>query len=157
MAERLHEVKLQDGTLIRHKVAGYQGRIDGTTAIKECFTAGGELLGKVSPRHAFQYRVAVLGEYLRRIAPAEDLEVLEGVTTVVCPSCKTSFQSEPGAEGKVRGRCDCGEWICPACLSCQGPVGDSKKAADSGCLKQRKRLLSKAAREKKRKRVDMGG
>ena len=44
MSENRVEVKLEDGTLIRHKVAGYEGRIEGTTAIKTCFTARGELL-----------------------------------------------------------------------------------------------------------------
>jgi len=30
MVEKRVEVKLQDGLLIRHKVAGYEGRIEGT-------------------------------------------------------------------------------------------------------------------------------
>ncbi len=34
MSERIEQVKLQDGTLIRHKVVGYEGRIDGRTGIK---------------------------------------------------------------------------------------------------------------------------
>ena len=156
MAERLDEVRLGDGTLIRHKVVGYEGRIEGTTAIRECFTAGGELLGKITSKQAFQYRVVVVGEALRRIAPAEDLEILEGVATVVCPNCKTSFQSEPGAAGKARGRCDCGEWICPVCLCCHALGQDSKKLEESACLKQRKRLVSKVAREKRKKTTQMG-
>jgi hypothetical protein len=156
MTERLDEIRLGDGTLIRHKVVGYEGRIDGTTAIRECFTAAGESLGKLNAKQAFQYRVAVVGEVLRRIAPAEDLEILEGVATVVCPSCKTTFQSEPGADGKARGRCGCGEWICPVCLCCQGPGQDSKKPEESACLKQRKRLVSRLAREKRKKTMHMG-
>ncbi len=31
MSVRMDEVKLHDGTLIRHKVVGYGGRIQGTT------------------------------------------------------------------------------------------------------------------------------
>ena len=44
MSENKVEVKLEDGTLIRHKVAGYEGRIEGTTKIQSCFTLKGELL-----------------------------------------------------------------------------------------------------------------
>jgi hypothetical protein len=33
MPKTLEEVKLQDGTLIRHKVVGYEGCIEGTTEI----------------------------------------------------------------------------------------------------------------------------
>ena len=42
MSENKVEVKLEDGTLIRHKVAGYEGRIEGTTKIQSCFTLKGE-------------------------------------------------------------------------------------------------------------------
>ena len=38
MSKNRVEVKLENGTLIRHKVAGYEGRIDGTTEIQKCFT-----------------------------------------------------------------------------------------------------------------------
>jgi hypothetical protein len=79
MADKLDEVTLPNGTLIRHKVLGYEGQIDGTTEIRACFTARGESLGKSSPGQTFQYRIAVAGEQLRRIAPAEDLSVLESV------------------------------------------------------------------------------
>ena len=111
MSERPEEIRLQDGTLIRHKVAGYEGRIDGTTEIKSCFTTGGELLDKPSTKQIFQYRVAVKGESMRRIAPAEDLEVLDGVVEVVCPRCRSSYWSKPGLTDKPGGRCGCGEWI----------------------------------------------
>jgi hypothetical protein len=153
MVERIAEIKLENGTMIRHRIAGYEGQIDGTTQIKECFTSGGKLLGKTAARHVFQYRVVVAGESMRRIAPDEDLEVLDGVIMVICPACGSSFQSKPGAAGKVRGRCECGQWICPNCLSCQGPMGDSKKAGESDCLKQRKRLVSKLAKQKKSARA----
>jgi hypothetical protein len=33
------ELILEDGTLVRHKVAGYEGRIEGTTKIQSCFTS----------------------------------------------------------------------------------------------------------------------
>ncbi|HET8564316.1 MAG TPA: hypothetical protein VFM35_10630, partial [Candidatus Binatia bacterium] len=97
MSDKAHEVRLQNGTMIRHKVAGYKGSIDGTTEIRACFTARGELLVKSNRGETFQYRVAVPGESMRRIAPAEDLEVLETAATIVCPSCHASFQSKPGA------------------------------------------------------------
>ena len=85
--EQIH-MKLENGTVIRHKVVGYEGRIDGVTEIKACFTKAGHLLDKLNSKETFQYRVMVEGEALRRIAPAEDFEILEGVVDVVCPSCK---------------------------------------------------------------------
>jgi len=154
MPDRVDEVILQNGTVIRHKVAGYEGRIDGTTEIKACFTAGGELLGKSTPKQIFQYRVAVPGESMRRIAPAEDLEILEGKVRVVCPACHGAYQSRPGFLGKPGGRCQCGEWICPMCLSCQGTSRDSVKGGQSACLNQRKRLVRKSAGQNKRRTVD---
>src|SRR6185369_115434 len=69
--------KLPAGTLIRHKTTGYQGRIDGITEIKTCFTRGGALAVGVTTKDTFQYRVEIEGEPMRRIAPAEDLEILE--------------------------------------------------------------------------------
>ena len=38
--EQIH-MKLENGTVIRHKVVGYEGRIDGVTEIKACFTKAG--------------------------------------------------------------------------------------------------------------------
>jgi hypothetical protein len=61
MSEKRVEDKLQDGTLIRHKVAGYEGRIEGTTEIKSCFTVRGELLGNPTTKLLFQYRVVIKG------------------------------------------------------------------------------------------------
>ena len=63
------------GTSVRHKTSGYEGKIDGTTAIKGCFTSRGAPLFK--SHEQFQYRIAVAGEATRRIAPAEDLEIVE--------------------------------------------------------------------------------
>jgi len=155
MSERRVEVELQDGTLIRHKVAGYEGRIEGTTEIKSCFTLRGELLVSPTPKQLFQYRVVVKGESLRRIAPAEDLEVLDGVVEVICPGCHCSFQSKPGLADKPRGRCQCGGWICPICLACQD-MNDEPKSRPSPCRKQRKRLDSRMAMQKKARSSRVG-
>ena len=140
MSETREEVKLQDGTLIRHKVTGYEGRIDGTTALKVCFTQGGESLGNITTKQMYQYRVLVQGEIMRRIAPIEDLVILEGVTDIICSGCHTSFRSTPGRANKPGGRCVCGGWICPSCLICQ----DS-----ASCGKQRLRLARKMNPKKK--------
>lgn len=149
MSEKIDQIRLQDGTLIRHKVAGYEGRIDGTTGIKTCFTSRGELLDKLNNKQTFQYRVEIKGEPMRRIAPAEDLEILEGVTEVVCPRCQVSFQSKPGLPAKPGGRCECGGWICPTCWACQDAT--TNNSGQSPCPSQRKRLAKKSARQRKGK------
>ncbi len=149
MSEITAAVILQNGTLIRHKVTGYEGRIDGTTEIKTCFTSGGHLLDKSNTKQAFQYRVLVKGESMRRIAPAEDLEILEGAAQVICPVCHFSFRTKPGLPDKPGGRCQCGGWICPSCLSCRGTNEETAKSQQSPCLKQRKRLARKLALLKK--------
>jgi hypothetical protein len=149
MSERRVEVKLQDGTLIRHKVAGYEGRIEGTTAIKTCFTARGEVLIYPTTKQLFQYRVVVKGEPMRRIAPAEDFEILDGVVEIICPRCQSSFKSKPGLADKPGGRCQCGGWICPTCLACQDTDEEPAKSQQSPCLKQRKRLARRLAIQKK--------
>lgn len=143
MSETLAQIKLQNGTLIRHKVTGYEGRIDGTTGIKTCFTVGGELLNKPSTKQTFQYRVFVKGESTRRIAPPEDLEILEGVAAVTCPVCHSSFQTRPGSADKPGGRCKCGGWICPSCLACQDANGQSP------CLRQQKRVARRLTLQKR--------
>src|SRR5215471_4679414 len=145
MSKTLEEVKLQDGTLIRHKVVGYEGRIEGTTEIKICFTEGGSLMAKSTSGHTFQYRVVVAGESLRRIAPAEDFEIIDGVVDVICPGCHCSFQSKPSLSDKPRGRCHCGGWICPTCLTCGVMNEEPAKSKRSPCLKQRKRLARRLA------------
>lgn len=127
------EPKLQNGTLIRHRVAGYEGTIDGITEIKACFTSGGEPAAKAAARESFQYRIAVPQEVMRRIAPAEDLEVIEEVFEVVCPACRFSFRTRPGFAGKPGGRCSCGAPICPYCLACEAPEA-------SLCPQAKKRL-----------------
>lgn len=145
MSETPVQVKLRDGTLIRHKVTGYEGRIEGTTEIKTCFTARGELLDRPNVKQTFQYRVLVKGESMRRIAPMEDLEILEGAAEVVCPHCHFSFRTKPGFADKPAGRCGCGGWICPSCLDCRDASEQSR------CLKQRKRLARKLSLQKKGK------
>jgi len=139
------QVKLEDGTLIRHNVEGYEGRIDSTTQIQSCFTAGGVLLSRPDNRQTFQYRVLVQGESLRRIAPAEDFQILDGVVQVACLGCRYTFSSKPGLAGKPGGRCQCGGWICPSCSACQDIN------VKSPCLKQRKRFVKNLAGVKKKK------
>jgi hypothetical protein len=148
--EQIH-MKLENGTVIRHKVVGYEGRIDGTTEIKACFTKAGHVVDKLTSKETFQYRVMVEGEALRRIAPAEDFEILEGVVDVVCPSCRHAFHSKPGIGNKPGGRCQCGGWICPICLSCQEPKPESAGGRSQSCLKQRDRKARKLAAEKRSK------
>ena len=140
MSETPTEVKLKDGTLIRHKVIGYEGRTDGITALKNCFTRLGGPLGNMPSKQTYQYRVLVAGEANRRIAPLEDLEILEASAEVTCPACHSAFDTKPGYPNKAGGLCSCGGWICPSCLMCQ---------PNSACPKQRLRLVRKAAAKKK--------
>ena len=153
MSENKVEVKLEDGTLIRHKVAGYEGRIEGTTKIQSCFTLKRELLPHPNSKQLFQYRVMVEGESLRRIAPADDFEILEAVVDVICPACHVAFQSKPGLADKPRGRCKCGGWICPTCLACQEMNDERGKARRSPCPSQRKRIATRLAFQKKATRI----
>jgi hypothetical protein len=155
MSENKVEVKLEDGTLIRHKVAGYEGRIEGTTKIQSCFTLKGELLPHPNSKQLFQYRVMVEGESLRRIAPADDFEILEAVVDVICPACHVAFQSKPGVTAKPRGRCKCGGWICPTCLACQEINVEGSKGRRSPCPSQRKRIAAKLAFQQKATRIHM--
>lgn len=153
MSEKMDQIKLRDGTLIRHKVMGYEGRIDGTTEIKGCFTRAGELLDKSRAKEVFQYRVLVKGETMRRIAPAEDFEILEGVVEIICPSCHSSFRNKPGLVDKPAGRCQCGGWICPSCLACAGASEETAQGKQPLCPKQRKRVVKKLALLKKARAV----
>ena len=151
MSQPAKEIKLENGTIVRHKVAGYEGRIDGTTGIKTCFTAGGTLLEKINNKEIFQYRVAVAGESMRRVAPAEDLEILDGVLEIVCPACHYCFRSRPGVVNKAAGLCQCGGWICPACGACRPIGGEAGYSAAPPCVKQRERQIRKLAVQKKRR------
>lgn len=151
MADKIEKILLKDGTLVRHKTTGYQGRIDGTTGIKSCFTRKGLSLVMPATKETFQYRVVVAGKPMRHIAPAEDLEIVEEEhrVNVSCPSCHFTFLSKPGESNKAGGRCECGGWICPACLACQ--VAGEERAVP--CSKQRSRLIRKQARAQKSKSI----
>jgi len=145
--EEKHMIGLRDGTVVRHKNKGYEGKIEGTTAIKACFTRGGMLMDATMSKEAFQYRVVVTGEAARSIAPAEDLEILDATSAIICVRCQKNFNTKPGLAGKPGGRCACGGWICPSCLGCRvEESGEDKKKA---CLNQRKRFLRKTASLKK--------
>jgi hypothetical protein len=146
MVEKI-EISLRDGTLVRHKMMGYEGRIEGTTAIKTCFTRGGILLAAPVTKESYQYRVAVTGAPMRYIAPVDDLEILDAATSIICLACQKPFYSRPGLVGKACGRCACGGWICPSCLACQSE--DAVKDKQKPCINQRKRFLKKIANDKK--------
>jgi hypothetical protein len=141
--------------LVRHRVSGYLGRIDGVTAIQSCFTNRGAPIQPASGKETFQYRVIVKGEKLRRIAPVRDLEVLDaGISIeVTCFNCQTAFASTPSVIDKPGGICECGGWICPQCLMCQLPQETSVEGSTGNCPNQRKRFLKKAAGRKTAKAV----
>ena len=145
--EKIVESSLRDGTLVRHKNNGYEGKIEGTTAIKACFTKNGALLALPNSKEPYQYRVVVTGEPMRYVAPVEDLEILDAVVLVTCVRCQKNFHSKPGLVAKANGRCACTAWICPVCLGCQSEEAANDKA--TSCAAQRKRFLKKAAAEKK--------
>ena len=149
MTEMANKISLQDGTLVRHKVIGYQGTIEGKTEIKTCFTRGGALLAIPPAKEAFQYRVVVSGETMRHIAPAEDLEILDAMTEVVCFRCHYAFRTKPGVVDKASGRCQCGGWICPNCLACEDINEEPAKSPQSRCINQGKRLARRLAIQKK--------
>ena len=135
---------LRDGTLVRHKNQSYEGIIEGTTAIKDCFTSGG--LPRTAPiaKESFQYRIAVSDGTMRRVAPLEDLEILLAAKVMTCVRCAKGFCTKPSVQGKAYGRCTCGNWICPVCLGCQSEdAANDKKTA---CADQRKRFLRKASK-----------
>ena len=146
MADKI-DISLRDGTLVRHKMIGYEGKIEGTTAIKACFTRGGTLLGTPISKESFQYRVVVNGASMRLIAPVEDLEILDAATAIICFRCQKNFYTRPGLVGKACGRCACGGWICPVCMGCQSE--DTAKDKQKACINQRKRFVKKIANDKK--------
>jgi hypothetical protein len=145
MTER--KISLQDGTVVRHKTKGYEGLIEGITEIKTCFTKGGAAIVAAGGKEAFQYRVVVSGQSMRYIAPADDLEIVEAAAEMTCGGCGYHFQSKPGVVDKAGGHCQCGGWICPACLACQPTTLNA--SGQPTCLKQRKRLVRKLATGKK--------
>ncbi len=58
---------IENDTLVRHKILGYEGLIDGQTSLKLLFTG--------ERGCSAQYRIKVLGQDKRFIAPEEDLEL----------------------------------------------------------------------------------
>jgi len=146
MVEKI-DISLRDGTLVRHKMMGYEGKIEGTTAIKTCFTRGGILLAAPITKESYQYRVVVTGATMRFIAPVDDLEILDAATAISCVRCQKSFYTRPGLVGKACGRCACGGWICPVCMGCQSE--ETAKDKQKACIHQRKRFLKKVANDKK--------
>ena len=153
MARKIAEMALTDGTVVRHKVNGYRGLIDGTTALQNCFTNKGIALTLPAIAETFQYRIAVAGEKLRRVAPARDLEIVavEQRAEIVCLSCEAVFLSRPGVLNKVGGKCECGSWICPACLVCGAPSVKASKGARVICARQRNRIAKQQANHKRKK------
>ena len=153
MAVKVEEVVLADGTLVRHRVSGYLGRIDGVTAIQSCFTNRGSPMATLTSKDDFQYRIVVQGQTTRRIAPVRDLEVLATAAKmeVTCLGCNTLFTASPSLIDKPSGLCECGGWICPQCLVCQ-PLEEISSEPPAGiCPNQRKRLLNKSLRHKRAK------
>lgn len=149
MEDKTVQARLRDGTLVEHKTDGYRGRIEGITEIKSCFTRGGVALPYATAKETFQYRVAVTGETMRHIAPAEDLEVLfeEARVNVTCPACHAVFRTKPGTANKPAGRCECGGWICPECLACDASTPEPR-IRQNGCVKQPQRIKRRRAKHK---------
>ena len=116
------ETTLRDGTLVRHRSNGYQGKIEGTTSIRACFTRGGT-----------------------SVQAATSKEVLEAAAEITCVACHKQFQTKPGLAGKACGRCACGNWICPVCMACQTEEAAKNKA--TACLHQRKRFSKKVLKK----------
>jgi hypothetical protein len=152
MVAIISPLRLKDGTLVEHKNRGYRGRIDGITEIKSCFTRGGVNPVPNTIKDAFQYRVVVTGEPMRHIAPAEDLEVLaeEIGKSVSCVNCKTVFRTKPDVTNKAHGRCDCGGWICPGCLTCR--TSGTEAANENSCAKENQRVKRRQAKAKSSRR-----
>jgi len=95
---------LADGTLVRHKTKGYEGRIEGITEIKACFTREGIPSPPSLNKEVFQYRVVVSGESMRRIAPAEDLEVISELTDKDPPKQRKPPSVNKLAKKKAKSR-----------------------------------------------------
>ena len=142
------EINLRDGTLVRHKTKGYEGKIEGTTAIEALLllqelkwaerdpAAADTLQLQVEAfRYAWQDRLQFRGDPEKTDVPL-----------ALCIRCQKSFYSKPGLTGKAGGRCACGAWICPVCMGCQTEEAAQNKA--TSCTHQRKRFLKKLASEK---------
>ena len=55
MVIKMEEALLSDGTLVRHRVNGYLGRIDGVTGIQSCFTNRGSPIPMATPSAEFSH------------------------------------------------------------------------------------------------------
>jgi hypothetical protein len=60
---------IEDKALVKHKRLGYEGTIDGQTSLRILFTGNKAV--------EFQYRIKLLNQDKRCIAPEEDLKVLK--------------------------------------------------------------------------------
>lgn len=149
MVEKFVYPDIRNGTLVEHKTDGYRGRIEGITEIRSCFTRGGAALPFSKADERFQYRIAVAGETMRHIAPADDLEVIfeEARVKVSCVNCHAVFRNKPGTTNKPAGQCECGGWICPECLACDTLIGDATVSRKS-CVKQTQRMKRRQAKKK---------
>ena len=58
---------IENDTLVKHKILGYEGLIDGVTKLKMLYTGERGVV--------YQYRIKVLGQEKRFIAPEEDLQI----------------------------------------------------------------------------------
>jgi len=58
---------IENDTLVKHKILGYEGLVDGVTKLKMLYTGERGV--------EFQYRIKVFGQDKRFIAPEEDLEI----------------------------------------------------------------------------------
>ena len=92
------EKDVRDGILVRHTVDGYQGCVEGTTRIKELFTDRGQPLNDARSKQTFQYRVVVEGESVRRVVPAEDIEIVEEIVGVA--RAKRSLKGASARKGQ---------------------------------------------------------
>ena len=97
------ETTLRDGTLVRHRSNGYQGKIEGTTSIRACFTRGGTSVQTATSKETFQYRILVAGESMRwpsRYSAASTMLCSTGATT---SSGRASMETSGASPGGARG------------------------------------------------------
>jgi len=59
----------EEGSVVKHKILGYEGLIDGHTNLKMLFTG--------NRKCEFQYRIKIPNQDKRLIAPEEDLKMLK--------------------------------------------------------------------------------
>ena len=98
---------IENDTLVKHKILGYEGLIDGQTSLKMLFTGERGV--------AFQYRIKVLGLDKRFIAPEEDL-VLGNKDKE--KEMQSKFKKAPGSK-KSKGRVGI---FCACSSTGKGPI-----------------------------------